>query len=88
MRKRRPNWLIPLFVLFGIGVGAWSARGPWRVYQDQKDKATEMRKELRSLQQSRVRHIVDKAKAGNPVRMEEEARKQGYRAPGEEPLNK
>jgi cell division protein FtsB len=84
--KKRPNWLLPLFILFGIGVGAWSARGPWRVYQDQKDKATAMSTELNQLKQSRIKHITEKAKATNPVRMEEEARKQGYRSPDEQPL--
>jgi cell division protein FtsB len=82
-RKRRPNWLLPIFILLGLGVGAWSARGPWRVYKEQQGRATAMRTELNTLKDSRIRHITEKSKTSNPVHMEEEARKQGYRSPDE-----
>jgi hypothetical protein len=85
--KKKPNWLLPLFVLIGIGVGAYTARGPWRVYQEEQTRAKAMSAELKTLKKSRVEHLVEKAKTTNPVKMEEEARKQGYRAQGEQAIS-
>lgn len=84
-KKRRPNYLIPIAVIAGLGAAIYTASKPWKVYQQEKEKATEMRKEMASLEANRLkRQATDQMM--NPVQKEEEARRMGYAKPGEVPL--
>ena len=84
-RKRKPNLLIPVAVLAGLGVAVYTAIRPWRVYRQEKTKADEMRREMTSLQQSDLKRRSSN-QLMNPVEKEEDARRLGYVKPDELPL--
>ena len=84
-KKRRRNYLIPVAVITGIGLAIYSSSKPWKVYQQEKAKATEMRSDLDTLQKSDAR-MKERSQLMNPVQKEEEARRLGYVRPDEVPL--
>ena len=85
-RKRKGNLLLPIAIILAIGLGAWGARRPWIVASEQREKASAMRKELKSLRDKEISDREKRARAKNPNEMEEAARREGYRGPGEKPL--
>jgi uncharacterized protein HemX len=85
VRKKRPNYLIPVAVVLGLGTAIYTASRPWKVYQQEKEKATTMRNELETLQKNKLKHR-EKDQMMNPVEKEQEARRLGYSRPDEVPL--
>lgn len=85
VRKKRPNYLIPIAVILGVGTAIYTASRPWKVYQQEKEKATAMRSELDGLQKNKLKHR-ENDQVMNPVEKEQEARRMGYARPDEVPL--
>ena len=85
MRKRKPNYLIPVAVVVGLTAAIYTASKPWKVYQQEKIKADDMRKEMSGLEANRLKRQSSDQML-NPVQKEEEARRMGYAKPGEVPL--
>lgn len=84
-RKRRPNYLIPIAVIAGLGLAIYKASLPYKVYQQEKAKATDMRREMNALHDSQIKRQVNEQMM-SPVQKEEEARRLGYAKPDETPL--
>ncbi len=84
-KRRKINYFIPLAIIAGIGVAICTSNKPFKVYQQEKEKADEMRTDLNSYQQSNAK-LREKDQIMNPVQKEEEARRMGYVRPDEMPL--
>ena len=84
-KRRRFNYFIPIAVIAGIGLVIYTSSKPLRMYQQERDKATEMRSELNTLQKNDAK-LREKDQMMNPVQKEEEARRLGYVRPDEVPL--
>lgn len=86
MKKRR-NWVFELTlagVAIAIGVG-FSLR-PWRAYLEQRAVRDETRLEMQDAEKRSEELVRAKARSDSALGREEEARRQGYRRPGELPL--
>lgn len=84
-KKRKINYFIPIGIVAGIGLAVFTSSKPFKVYQQEKAKAADMREELDTLQQSNNK-LREKDQLMNPVQKEEEARRMGYVRPDEKPL--
>ncbi len=84
-KKRKINYFIPLAIIAGIGLAIYTSNKPFKVYQQEKEKADEIRADLNSYQQSNAK-LREKDQIMSPVQKEEEARRMGYVRPDEEPL--
>ena len=84
-KKRKLNYFIPLAIIAGVGQAIYTSNKPFKVYQQEKEKADEMRTDLNSYQQSNAK-LREKDQIMNPVQKEEEARRMGYVSPDEMPL--
>ena len=85
-RSKKKGLFLPIVIILAIGAGMFAARGPWLMYGDQKEKASAMRKEIKSLKESEIKESEKGREATNPVEMEEKARRAGWVPPGETPL--
>ncbi|MBS1726267.1 MAG: hypothetical protein JST51_06060 [Armatimonadetes bacterium] len=85
LKKRRPNYLIPIAVILGVGAAIVTSSKVWKVYQGEKATADSMKHELSTLQKSQLDHRASDQMM-NPVQKEEEARRMGYAKPDEKPL--
>lgn len=85
VRKRRFNYLLPIAVVAGVILAVITSSKSWRVYQQEKQKATDMRQELEGYKKSQLRQKMNEQFL-NPVQKEEEARKMGFVKPNEAPL--
>lgn len=77
---------MPLVIIAAIAVAIYAARDPWTMYSDQKQKVNAMRKELNHLKDAEIKHTETTDARANPVDLEEQARRDGWRPPGEIPL--
>jgi cell division protein FtsB len=84
-RKRRINYFIPFGAIAAVGLAVYTSNKPWKVYQQEKAKATEMRKEMDALQLENAK-LKEKVQPLNPIQKEEEARRLGYVRPDEVPI--
>ncbi len=84
-RKRRLNYFIPVAVVVGIGLAVYKSSMPWKIYQQEKGKATLMRTEMESTQKANA-VSRQKNQVMNPVQKEEAARRMGFVRPDETPL--
>jgi hypothetical protein len=84
-KKRRINYFIPVAVIAGLGLAIYTSSKTWKVYQAEKDKATQMRAEIDTTRKSDAK-LRRKDQIMNPVQKEEEARRLGYVRPEETPL--
>ena len=84
-RKRRINYFIPVAVVAGIGLAIYTSNKPWKVYQQEKSKANDMRSELETTQKGNAK-LRQKDQIMNPTQKEEEARRMGFVRPDETPL--
>ncbi|MEI7983989.1 MAG: hypothetical protein WCI55_00045 [Armatimonadota bacterium] len=81
-KRRKINYFIPLAIIAGIGLAIYTSNKPFKVYQQEKAKADEMRADLNSYQQSNAK-LREKDQIMSPVQKEEEARRMGYVRPDE-----
>lgn len=84
-KKRRINYFIPVAVIGAIGMAIFFSSKTFKVYQQEKAKADDMRSELDTLQRNNQKSRV-KDQLMNPVQKEEEARRMGYVRPEETSL--
>lgn len=84
-KKRRINYFIPVAVIAGLGLAIYTSNKTWKVYQAEKDKATQMRSEIDTTRKADAK-LRRKDQIMNPVQKEEEARRLGYVRPDETPL--
>ncbi len=83
-KKRRLNYFIPVAVVAGLGLAIYTSSKTWKVYQAEKDKATQMRSEIDTTRKADAK-LRRKDQIMNPVQKEEEARRLGYVRPDETP---
>ena len=81
-KKRKPNYFIPIAVITAIGLAIYTSSKPWKVYEQEKSKASDMRSEMDGLQRSNAK-LREKDQMMSPVQKEEEARRLGYVLPNE-----
>lgn len=84
--RRKKSLFLPIVIILGLAAGLFAARGPWLMYGDQKQKASAMRKEIKSLKDSEIKESERSRETTNPLEMEEKARRAGWVPPGETPL--
>ncbi len=85
-RSKKKGLFLPVVIILAVAAGLFAARGPWLMYGDQKQKASAIRKEIKSLKESEIKESEKSREATNPVEMEEKARRAGWVPPGETPL--
>ena len=85
-RTKKKSLFLPIVIILAVAAGMFAARGPWLMYGEQKQQASAMRKEIKSLKESEIRESEMSREATNPVEMEEKARRAGWVPPGETPL--
>ena len=84
-KKRKMNIFIPIGILAALGLAIFTSSKPFKVFQQEKEKADDMRTELNALQKSNLK-LREKDQLMNPVQKEEEARRLGYVRPEEHAL--
>jgi len=84
--KKKKGLFLPIVIILAVAAGLFAARGPWLMYGDHKQRASAMRKEIKSLKDAELKESEASREAINPVEMEEKARRMGWVLPGETPL--
>jgi hypothetical protein len=77
------GWRIFLLVLCALITGAYLAREPWIVYQEQQAKANAAREDQARSEKERSDLVRQKADSESSAGREKEARARGYVGPGE-----
>lgn len=85
--KRSFGWMLALLA-FAAALGAALSFKPWQAYMEQKSETEELRRNMRSLEAEKARLIEERGRAESPVGVEQLAREQGFRKPGEVPPEK
>jgi|GEM_PF-4528353 hypothetical protein len=80
--KRAAIWGV---LILAAALGVWTTRDAWRGYAVQDDRARQSREELQRMKDAERKARMDRIAIGTEVGREEEARRQGWRRPGEIP---
>lgn len=84
--KRRTMWNLAL-VAVAIAAGLALSAKPWEAYAKQRASTDRQLAEMRRAEASRAELSRRKAQVESPVGRERLAREQGYRKPGELPVD-
>ncbi|MFQ3586397.1 MAG: hypothetical protein SNJ74_09775 [Fimbriimonadaceae bacterium] len=86
--KKRGNgfWGGVLFVVLAIGAGAAMSAKTWDAYHRQRAETARATAEMVSAEKRREALVRERAYAESPAGREALARQQGFRRPGEQPL--
>ncbi len=83
MKKFKVLILGAALILLGV---IYLNRDTWRLYKDQMATKSRNDERMRAAETERAELIRRRAELSSPVGQERLARKQGYRKPGEQPL--
>jgi hypothetical protein len=75
-----------LFVVAAVAAGLLLSAKPWQVYTEQRALADQSIEEMREAEKNRNELTRQKARYESSIGREELARKQGYLAEGERPI--